>query len=191
MMVHEGEDLDRSTDAELLAAIADCRGEAFAVFYRRHLPTVLAFLVRQTRDPEAAADLAAEVFSAVLLSSRRYREQGPSAGPWVIGIAHKKLLMSLRRGRIETKARRRLGFQAVEFSDEDFDRVESAAAEGSGPLATLVARLPDHERFAVNAHVVEERSYQEIAAELGCSEMVVRKQVSRGLRRLRARLQEE
>src|SRR5579862_3956674 len=115
MTVREGEDLSRASDAELLAAIAACRGEAFAVFYRRHLPAVLAYLVRGTRDPEAAADLAAEVFSAVLLSSRKYRPDGPSAGPWVMGIAHNKLLMSLRKGRIESRARRRLRFQPVEF----------------------------------------------------------------------------
>ena len=182
------EDLSRCTDAELLSAIASCRGEAFAAFYRRHLPAVLAFLVHQTGDPEAAADLAAEVFSAVLLSSRRYRAEGPSAAPWVIGIAHKKLLMSLRRGRVETKARKRLHFDPVSFDDEDYERVESAAASGSGRLGSLVAQLPAKERFAVNARVVQERSYGEIAAELGCSEMVVRKRVSRGLARVRERL---
>ena len=57
--------------AELLSAIAARDGAAFAAFYRRHLPSVLAFLLRETRDREAAADLAAEVFAAVLLSAGR------------------------------------------------------------------------------------------------------------------------
>lgn len=187
-MVREREGLEQGSDTELLSAIADCDGRAFAIFYRRHLPAVLAYLLRETRDHEAAADLAAEVFSAVLLSSRRYRADGPSAGPWVMGIAHNKLLMSLRRGRIESKARRRLHFQAVEFEDHDFERVEATADSGAGRLAQLVARLPDDERFAVKARVVDERSYRDIAAELACSELVVRKRVSRGLARVREQL---
>ena len=187
-MVLGHEDLGRCSDAELLSAIASCDGNAFAVFYRRHLPPVLAYLVRHTGDSEAAADLAAEVFAAVLLSSRRYRSEGTSAAPWVIGIAHKKLLMSLRRGRVESKARRRLHFEAIEFEDQDYEKVEAAAADGAGRLAGLVARLPADERFAVNARVIEERSYSEIAEELRCSEMVVRKRVSRGLARVREQL---
>jgi RNA polymerase sigma-70 factor (ECF subfamily) len=185
------DDLERLSDADLLSAIAGCDGKAFAVFYRRHLPAVLAYLVRQTRDPEVAADLAAEVFAAVLLASKRYREDGLSAGPWVLGIAHNKLLMSLRRGRIESRARRRLHFQAVEFEDQDYERVEAVAVGGAGRLAQLVARLPADERFAVNARVVEERSYREIAEELACSELVVRKRVSRGLARVREQLGNE
>ena len=184
-------DLEQVSDEQLLAAVAACDGRASAVFYRRHLPAVLAYLMRETRDPEAAADLAAEVFAAVLLGSRRYRAEGPSAGPWVIGIAHNKLLMSLRKGRIESRARRRLHFEAVDFEDQDLERVEATAERGAGRLAQLVARLPPDERFAVTARVIEERSYREIAAELACSELVVRKRVSRGLARVREQLGDE
>lgn len=190
-MVREREYLERASDADLLSAIASRDGNAFRVFYRRHLPAVLAYLMRETREPEVAADLAAEVFAAVLLASRRYRAQGSSAAPWVTGIAHKKLLMSLRRGRIESRARRRLHFQAIEFDDHDFERVEATADSGAGRLAQLVAQLPPDERFAVHARVVEERSYREIAAELECSELVVRKRVSRGLARVREQLEDE
>lgn len=190
-MVREREHLERTSDADLLSAIASRDGNAFRVFYRRHLPAVLAYLMRETREPEVAADLAAEVFAAVLLASRRYQAQGSSAAPWVTGIAHKKLLMSLRRGRIESRARRRLHFQAIEFDDQDFERVEATADSGAGRLAQLVAQLPPDERFAVHARVVEERSYREIAAELECSELVVRKRVSRGLARVREQLEDE
>ena len=52
------------SDDALLRAIARRDGLAFAVFYRRHVPAVLAYLLRESRDREAAADLAAEVFAA-------------------------------------------------------------------------------------------------------------------------------
>ncbi|MBV8713103.1 MAG: RNA polymerase sigma factor [Solirubrobacterales bacterium] len=178
------------SDAALLAAIASRDGAAFAVFYRRHVPVVLAYLLRQTHDRETAADLAAEVFAAVLLAAGRYTEQRESAGPWVIAIARNKLLMSLRRGRVEARARERLGFQAVALEDADLDRVERIALVGGDRLVRLVDALPEDERFAIRSRVLDERPYQEIATELRCSEMVVRKRVKRGLARMREQLKD-
>ena len=178
------------SDTALLAAIASRDGAAFAVFYRRHLPAVLAFLIRETRDREVAADLAAEVFAAVLLGASRYAEQGGSATPWVVGIARNKLLMSFRRGRVEARARHRLGFQAVALDDGDLDRIEDVARGERGRLAALVEDLPEDERYAVRSRVLEERPYREIATELRCSELVIRKRVSRGLARMRDQLKE-
>jgi len=189
-MVEQPRNRRQWSDTALLAAIDARDGAAFAVFYRRHLPAVLAFLVRETRDREVAADLAAEVFAAVLLSCGRYAEHGDSASPWVIGIARNKVLMSFRRGRVEARARHRLGFQAVALDDGDLDRIEEVAQGGAGGLVALVEDLPDDERFAVRSRVLDERPYSEIAGELRCSELVVRKRVSRGLARMRDQLKE-
>jgi RNA polymerase sigma-70 factor (ECF subfamily) len=177
-------------DAALLSAVAARDGAAFGVFYRRHIATVLAYLLRETRDREIAADLAAEVFAAVLLAAGRYVPEGDSAAPWVIGIARNKLLMSLRRGRVEARARHRLGFQAVVLDDDDLDRMERLALSGGGRLVQLVETLPEDERVAVRSRVLDERPYREIARELRCSELVVRKRVSRGLARMREQLRE-
>ena len=38
------------TDGELLSAVVAGDGASFATFYRRHLPTVVAFLLRETGD---------------------------------------------------------------------------------------------------------------------------------------------
>ena len=190
VVMGRAEDRQGWCDADLLAAVADRNGAAFAVFYERHLAAVVAFLVSQTRDREAAADLAAEVFAAVLLSSRRYQPQGESALPWVLGIARNKLRGSRRRRRVEDRARRRLKMAAVALQDSDLQLVERLSAQGSESLIALVDELPEHERRAVRSRVVLERSYAEIAAELGCSEIAVRKRVSRGLARLREQWKE-
>jgi hypothetical protein len=64
-------DQERS-DGELLSAAAAGDGAAFASFYRRHLPGVVAHLLRETGDREASADLTAEVFAAVFLVAHRF-----------------------------------------------------------------------------------------------------------------------
>ncbi len=188
----KGEDRTCWGDAELLGAVARRDGAAFSVFYRRHLAEVLAYVVRETGDSELAADLAAEVFAAVLLSAGRYQAQAqaPSALPWVIGIARHKLLMSWRRGRVEARARQRLGLEPVELDDEALERVDQLADAGVGRLEQMLEQLPPMEREAVRWHVVDEIGYEAIAKQLNCSELVVRKRVSRGLGRLRNQLSE-
>lgn len=181
-------DYQGRTDAELLAAIADRDPEACTAFYRRHLSRTVAFLMRNTRDPDLTADLTGEVFASVIVAARRYRPQTESAAPWVIGIARNVLGNSRRRGRVQEHVRRRLGFEPTVLDDDDAEITERLVAGDSGRVVELVDALPIAERDAVKARVVDERSYGEIATELRCSELVVRKRVSRGLARVRRRL---
>lgn len=174
-------------DAELLSATARGDVEAFAAFYRRHLPQVVAFCLRATGDPELGADLTGEVFAAALAGCARYRPEHPTAAPWLAGIAQNKLRESRRRGRVENATRRRLRMSPLALDDADLERVEELAAL-AGRALTALEGLPEPERDAVRARVVDERAYREIAAELRCSESVVRQRVSRGLARVRARL---
>ncbi len=179
--------MPEQTDGELLAAAAAGDGAAYARFYRRHLPGVVALLLRATGDREATADLTAEVFAAAFVSARRYRTRGEdSAWPWVRGIAQNKLRESRRRGRVEDRARRRLAFEPDALEDHDLARVDELA----GPALQLVEQLPEGQRDAVRSRVLEERDYADIARELNCSELVVRQRVSRGLSRLREQMKE-
>jgi RNA polymerase sigma factor (sigma-70 family) len=180
----------QATDGELLAAVVAGDGEAFSSFYRRHLPVVVGFLLRETGDREVTADLTAEVFAAVFLVARRFRARGAgSARPWVLGIARNKLRESRRRGRVEDRARRRLAFEPEVLDDDDLARVEELAG-AEIPVLELVEQLPERQREAVRSRVVEGREYGDVARELGCSELVARQRVSRGLARLRDQLTE-
>jgi RNA polymerase sigma-70 factor (ECF subfamily) len=89
---------------------------------------------------------------------------------------------------VEERARRRLGVEPIELDDDDLERTEALAGERDGVMA-LVERLPEDERDAVKARVVQERAYSQIASEMRCSELVVRKRVSRGLSRLKAQVE--
>ena len=190
MVVFERGDREEWSDGDLLAAVARSDGPAFTEFYQRHLPIVVAFLRRSGCDREVAADLAAETFAGVLGAARRYRPERATAAPWVIAIARNKLLESRRRGRVADQARRRLGYQPVALDDNDLERVDEIAAAGATGLAALLDALPAAERDAIRARVLDEREYEQIAFELRCSELVVRKRVSRGLARLREQLKE-
>lgn len=176
-------------DAVLLAASAAGERDAFARFYRRHLSGVLAVLVGETGDRELAAELAAEVFAAALLGAEGYRPVYPTALPWLAAIARHKARDSQRRGRAEERARRRLGIPREPLDDHDLERVDELVGQSSTVLG-LVDQLPEAQRVAVRARVIEERDYAEIAAELGSTEQAVRQRVSRALSWLRKQANE-
>jgi RNA polymerase sigma factor (sigma-70 family) len=169
---------------EMLLAAADAA--SFERFYVRNVDDLLGFFMRRSRNAEMAADLAAETFAAALAGRRRYRPQAGAARAWLYGIALKKLADAQRRGYVEQRARRRMGMERLELTDADIARIESLGAAETATV--LMAQLPPEQRDAIVAHVVEERSYEEIAGELHTSEAVVRKRVSRGLAAMRERI---
>jgi RNA polymerase sigma factor (sigma-70 family) len=173
------------SDDDLIAAARD-DPSAFGLVYRRHSEAVFRYLVYRTGSGELAAELAAEVFAAAFEASGRYRRNAGPARAWLFGIANHKLADSARRRRIDDRARRKLGLERLEFEDRELERAEQLAdleREG-GRLEALVDDLPPAERAAVLARVVRERSYLELADELGVSRATARKRVSRGLARL-------
>ena len=169
---------------EALLAGTDPAG--FEEFYGRHVDTLLGFFARRTRDAELAADLTAETFAAALSARCRYRPDQGAAVAWLFGIAMKKLADAQRRGYAEQRARRRLGMERIELSDADIARID-ALGESTNASALLEALQPD-QREAIRAHVLDERSYADIAIQQNVSEAVVRKRVSRGLATVRQRM---
>jgi RNA polymerase sigma factor (sigma-70 family) len=169
---------------EVLLTGADPAG--FEEFYSRHVDTLLGFFARRTRNPELAADLTAETFAAALSARHRYRPESGAAVAWLFGIAMKKLADAQRRGYAERGARRRLGMERIELTDADIARID-ALGESTTASALLEALAPD-QRDAVRAHVIDERSYADIAAAEHISEAAVRKRVSRGLASVRQRM---
>ena len=178
-------DLERLDDRELLAL--SCRSpQAFGVFYARHERRLLRFLLKRCRDAELAADLCAETFAEALHSRRRGASIAEVPVAWLLGIASHKWIDSARRGEVEIRARERLQMRAVELTRGQLSDIERLLDEDD--VAALLAGLTPEQRVAVRAYVVRGEPYAQIATQLRCSELVVRKRVSRGLSVLRTRL---
>lgn len=167
-------------DRELLAA-AGSDPDAFAAFYRRHVQAVLAYVTRQAERSEAG-DLVAEVFATALVHRRRFDPGRGSAQAWLMGIARHKIADARRRGVVEARMCQRLGIRlpAEQATELELDNGRE-----------LLAGLAPDQRRAVEARVLGEQSYAEIASRESVSEQAVRKRVSRALASLRSRFQEE
>jgi RNA polymerase sigma factor (sigma-70 family) len=160
--------------------------EAFAVFYDRHVRTLLGYFARRTGDPEIAADLTAETFASAIVAQERYRRRGDiPAMAWLFTIAQRRLADYQRRGSCERRMLRSLAMERPPLSGEDAEMIRLLAEDAVG---ALLAPLTPDQRDAINAHVVEDRSYTEVAASTRSSEGLVRQRVSRGLSQLRRRI---
>lgn len=178
-------DAERS-DVEL---IRDATPDAFGELYERHVRAVHSWLDR--RLPWAAVDLTAETFARAWLWRSRFRDQrNGSALPWLLGIAANVLRESLRRDRVDTRARKRLGLPLELAGDDPYSEVVTRLS--SRPtLSDALADLPEEQRRAVELRVLEDLSYREVARRLSIKPAAARLRVSRALRRLAMQTKEE
>jgi RNA polymerase sigma factor (sigma-70 family) len=179
--------MDR-TDADLIEH-AKKDPDAFRDLYERHVHSVFRRLRGATGDERVALELTAETFAQAACSLTRFRDLSEgSAGPWLHGIARNLLRRYHADARIETAARRRLGMP-LESWDGGFERVEERQrSEHLAPtLRDAVNGLPEGQREALELRVIDERSYDEVAARLGCTEGAARVRVLRALTTLRSR----
>jgi len=140
--------------------------------YDQEAGRLRGWLRKQTGDDEVALDLTAETFAQALVSMRRQR--GGDETAWLYGIARNLLFQYRRRSRVEDAARRRLGMPDRDWSDYEVDdRVVDLDA------------LPEHERAALELHVVGELPYDAVARQLNITPGTARMRVHRALRRLR------
>jgi RNA polymerase sigma factor (sigma-70 family) len=155
---------------------------AFTALYARHAKTIHAWLAR--RIGWAAADLTAETFARAWLSRARFKDQRDgTALPWLLGIAANVLADTVRRDKIETRARERLGLPLDLAGEDGYTAVEQRLSPRQA-LREALELLPPHERAALELRVVDELPYEQVAARLAIRPAAARLRVSRALRRL-------
>jgi RNA polymerase sigma-70 factor (ECF subfamily) len=171
---------------EVLLGLAGRDPEAFAVFYRRHVRSIVGFFVRRTACQETAADLTAETFAQAYLSRHRYHPTGAPAQAWLAAIARHQLAHFVRAAEVANRARRRLGMRPVPACDEPFEQlIESLDSRRDwAALRDAMDELTDGVTDAVRFRVIDGLPYADVAARLGCSEAAARQRVARGLSRL-------
>jgi RNA polymerase sigma-70 factor, ECF subfamily len=166
--------LRRGLSAEEVAELFDELGAPLLSWFRREV---------KTRDE--AQDLWSETWARVVASRGKIRgsTRAEHAG-FVYTIARNLLADWRRRGVIEQRALAQLGIEPLRMEDELPDLDDPRALKH-------LDGLPEDQREAVQLRVLEELDYDEIATRTGSTEPAVRQRVSRGLKWLRGRLDEE
>ncbi len=171
-----------AADADLLARFTAVRDEAaFAELMRRHGPIVYR-VCRRLVGPDAADDAFQAVFLVLACRADRLRKPG-SVGSWLVGVAG-RVARQLR-----TREARRAG---LELSDVPVDAMPDSHLLGkelANVLDDELTRLPDDLRDAIVLCLIEGRTQDEAAVELGGSVRTLRRRLERAKAVLRLRLE--
>lgn len=174
---------DDGIDAGLLAEIAAGGEQAFVELYRRRHSDVYRFAFAMAKSRSFAQDVTQEVFLNVLENASRFDAAKGSVRAWLFGCARYVTLDRLRLERRWTDDMPPDG--AVLDSDERL-----LADQRSEKLHAAIARLPLEYREALVLCELQELSYAETAAVLGCPIGTVRSRLHRGRALLTAMLDE-
>ena len=151
------------------------------------------FIGRRVPDPRDAEDILQDVFYKLVEANRLLMPIDHVTG-WLFRVA-RNLIADLFRRKRASRLRDAAG------SDELVQLEELLPSPDAGPealyarnvmldeLATAVDELPAEQRAVFLAHVVEGRSFKEIAAESGVNVNTLLSRKHYAMRRLRARLQ--
>ncbi|MEU6997052.1 RNA polymerase sigma factor [Nonomuraea sp. NPDC046570] len=123
--------------------------------YREHWRLVCGFLLRRTRDPHLAEDLAQETFVKATRALLGWR--GENAAAWLLTIARNTLIDHVRRGRAE-----------LPLPDPDELGVPSLDVDAIAVRETL-ERLPAQHRKLLRLVYFEGFSLVEVSAMTGRS----------------------
>ncbi|MFP4592413.1 sigma-70 family RNA polymerase sigma factor [Ralstonia sp.] len=158
--------------------------------YRRLLegltPYLRALAVRHLQDRSDIEDTVQDVLLTLHMVRHTYDPARPF-GPWLVAIAHRRIVDGLRRrGRIgmhETV----LDTELETFSADETNLLEEAA--DAGVVHDAVARLPKGQREAIQMLKLEEMSLKEAAAASGTSVAALKVATHRALKTLRKLLE--
>ena len=163
----------------------DARREIETLFTLHH-GEIFAYLVRMTREPELAADMAQDTFVKAYRAFDSLEDRA-HARAWLYQIAHRVALDEFRRRRI---------VRFLPWTGESHGAAPSAehlALEGrfSGEMERALRRMPERQRSALILAEIHDLTGIELAAALGVSHIAARALLTRARESLRQALAEE
>lgn len=173
---------DRSSDTELLRAVAGARVEALRLLHHRHAPWLRARLARRCADPDVVDAAIQDTFLAVWRDAHRYRDTGAEPAAWIWTIAVRRLVSALRG-----PGHRWLGGHRAPEVTETAPSAEELVLlrVEHGDLGAALDRLPPELRALIQATALDGLTVREAARLLGVPEGTAKTRLMRARARLR------
>lgn len=184
---------DPIPDPQLLGLVAAGNADAFEILFERRKGDVYRFALHMTASPAIAEDVTQETFLVVMRDAGRYDAARATVGAWLCGIARNHVRRRLERDRrlqpfAGGGADEDAAFDISQLAAEDDPLGDLTRAERIDALRQAMLTLPLVYREAVVLCDLEELSYVDAAAALGCAIGTVRSRLHRGRALLASRL---
>jgi RNA polymerase sigma-70 factor, ECF subfamily len=173
--------MESGDDDACLAREARHDPAAFGEVYERYYPRVYRYVYHRVSAVSDAEDVTAVIFMKALEGLPSYRPSPSGFAPWLFRIARNAVVDHYRRQRKQNSLD-----DAQYLADPSDPMGHVLGNERREELRSLVRCLSDDQRDAVLMRYAADLSYPEIAAALGKNEAAVRMLLHRGLRKLKA-----
>lgn len=176
-------------DGELLVRYAQGDIRAFAVLYARHRAPLYRYLVRHTRNADTASDLFQEVWSRVILGSKRY-EPRARFRTFLFRIAHNCFIDHCRRTATRSEASGDGDFWETNIPAPEHERPDTRAEhdETLARYRAALAALPREQRDVFLLYEESGLSLEEIAAITAVGAETAKSRLRYAVAKLRAAL---
>jgi RNA polymerase sigma-70 factor (ECF subfamily) len=164
--------------------------DALAQAHRDYGAAVLGYLRRVLGDRGSAEDVHQEVFLEVWRRGPSFDPDRSSLGTWILLIARSRAIDHLRKRVPEPRDPLGPGGFAVREAESDPETSPDALVE-RWAMAMRLGRLPEQEATVLRMRFHEGLSQSEISERTGVPLGTVKTHMVRGLRRLRAMVDEE
>lgn len=181
---------DETDERRLIEAAQQDRAR-FADVYERYFELVYGYVARRVRDRGATEDLTSEVFRKALANIDRFKWTGAPFGAWLLRIAANVIADRAKRNKRETPATESASTIGASNDSRtaESQQIQLEDAERRAWVIRTVDELPEDQRRVVRMRFAEEKSINEIAAELGRSEGAVKQLQFRAFQNLRTKLE--
>jgi RNA polymerase sigma-70 factor (ECF subfamily) len=184
--------LKDTTDDVLLRRAAKGDEDAFTLVYRRHQAPIYRFALRMTGSPWAAEEIVQDVFMTLIRDPKKYDARLGTVSAFLYGVARNRVLKYRERlpreVALEEKNEDGTG-PGVILKDTVTPAVWAEKRERSAQVRAAVLELPDEFREAVVLCELQDMSYEEAAAIIGCPIGTIRSRLHRGRTLLLAKLE--
>ena len=176
-----------SEDRELVAAVLRRDRKATAEFVNRYADPVYSYVRwRLMPRPEAADDLAQEVFLAAWQGLKEFRGKA-SLRHWLLGIARHKVEDYYRRRLRQVELADKDGDSTVELAVLPFFEEELDRASREERVRQVLATIPEAYSLALLWRYHEGRSIREMARLTGKTEKAIERMLARARESFRRR----
>ncbi len=176
------------TDEELVAQLLDGSGAAFVAIYRRHAKSVVA-LARSVVGPDAAEDVAQDVFVWLLDSVARFDPTRGTLRAFLLMRCHSRAIESVRSESSRLRRNQRYATAASTASTHRPVETEVCDAALAAEIEQNLALIPVRESAALTMAFFSDLSYRATGDRLGIPEGTAKSRIRAGLGRLQPMLE--
>ncbi len=157
---------------------------AFSLLYRRHYDAVFKYCVHRLFDRYLAEDITSQVFLRVVEKFNRFEGDEKQFRGWLYVITTNFINEHLRKAAIQKKAQK--------YFNENLQNHNNNLEDNASKLELLknaIFTLKPKYQTIITLHYFEKMKHEEIGEVIGASAATVRSQLSRGVEKLRKKME--